>query len=187
MSIKNYEGPLGSFTYDDEEFIVTQKAGVDKDILRYNGWHCNGADIHIPDGVIDLSYTFEGVGLNTTPHIPGTVTCMDYTFKGCGAISIAASLPEGLLSCVGLYQNCRALLAGSHMPSTLKNASYMYDGCWAMYEAGYYSPVLDDITCIYRDCKNLAKMPSMMPTTCRGEDAFLGCVRLDNNDRVLMY
>lgn len=52
--IKHYEGPLGTFDYDDEEFEVSHSI-TGNECLHYHG---TGSSVDLPEGCINMSYMF---------------------------------------------------------------------------------------------------------------------------------
>ena len=85
--IKHYEGELGTFDYDDEEFEIEYNIHGDK--IHYIG---KGLSVDLPDGCIDTSYMFEDCilpeGFTLGNFNTYNVVNMHYMFKDC-------VLPEG--------------------------------------------------------------------------------------------
>lgn len=182
----DYEGRLGKFTYNTGEFELRHRyteTGV-FEILTYRGNELYGENIHIPDGIVNISYMFENKSIKTAPMIPATVKIADYAFKDCVSLQQGASLPDGLESCGFLYKNCRSMLSGSHMPNSVISAQYMYDGCISLYEPGSLSNQLRFASGLYRNCKNLRVMPTLPPTVERADYIVKGCDYLNRTAKM---
>lgn len=102
-----YEGELGSFTYNPDEWALATKeveddaSGVTTTIpvLRYiaednaskEGDQVWGGNITIPDGLKSLDYSFENnKALETIPKIPDSVESAHAAFKNCTKVTRAA-------------------------------------------------------------------------------------------------
>ena len=102
-----YEGELGNFTYDPDDWALGTKevkddaSGVTTTIpvLRYinkdnsSKWgdQVYGGNIEIPDGLKKLDYSFENnKDLETVPKIPDSVESAHASFKNCTKLTRAA-------------------------------------------------------------------------------------------------
>lgn len=92
-----YEGVLGEFEYDPDEFAVGVKnisrggEEVSVPVLRYIGKETNGDKIEIPEGCKNIDYTFEGnENLKTVPKIPSSVESAHASFMGCKNLEMAS-------------------------------------------------------------------------------------------------
>lgn len=95
----HYEGILGTFDYDTRDWAICKKTVTDGQtgqeseipVLRYIGKKTAGNDIHIPEGVKILDYTFEGnTSITTVPKIPDSVESAHAAFMGCKSITRAS-------------------------------------------------------------------------------------------------
>ena len=115
------------------------------------GWHPFDLDegrtgmeqVHIPYGVKNLDYTFEGNDqLQLIPGIPSTVTSMHCTFKDCTALwdgswqfmdyeNNSWELPEGLVDASYTFAGCTALKSESlgKFPTELRTIEGMFNNC----------------------------------------------------------
>lgn len=188
-SIVNYDGRLGKFSYDTADFEIRYKYTETGtfDYLHYKGNVQQGDAIIIPDGIVDISYMFDGKPLLTPPAIPVTVVKADYTFKDCVSLCQGAALPINLVSCAFLYQNCRSLVVGSHMPDTVENAQYMYDGCVQLLNPGHISENLKYASGMFRGCKNMRELPVLPESIERGDNIFKNCTFLNRKLNDSMY
>ena len=175
--IKHYSGRLGEFDYDTGEFEIWSRPAGNTyiDVFRYRGRETDGSKIKIPDGVVDLSYCFEGCRIVTPPAIPVSVRIMQYTFQNCVALTSGASLPDGVLRIGFMYQNCRNLVTGSDMPDSVVDASYVYDGCVALVNPGRVSMGLENGSGMFRNCRVMRFIPDIPETIARSSQVFRGC------------
>ena len=181
-----YDGYLGKFVYNTANFELRNRYTEHGtfEVLVYRGRETNGANIVIPEGIINISYMFENTSIMTPPAIPESVEIMDYTFKDCASLNVGAGLPVNLKSCAFCYKNCRSMLYGSDMPDTVTSASYMYDGCTSLYSMGHVSVNLQYASGMCRNCKNLRMMPDIPETVERQDFIFKGCEALYGPDRM---
>lgn len=187
---QSYEGRLGTFTYNPEEFSLRYKYAENGvfEYLWYKGHETDGSRIQIPNGIIDMSYMFEhNRYLMTPPAIPPTVKVAEYAFHDCLMLRQGASLPYGIERIGFMYQDCRAMLAGSTMPDTVVSAQYMYDGCISLYNPGDVSKRLENGSGLYRNCKNMRVQPEIPETIYRKDFMFLGCDWLERKNKRKMY
>lgn len=93
---------LGCFMYDPNEFIPLS------DGVRYIGNETDGSKIKIPDGVVDMYYTFAYNESLVTPPV----------------------IPEGVENCTGMFKNCSSLKQPPVIPDSVKiGVSTMFDDC----------------------------------------------------------
>lgn len=94
----HYDGILGTFDYDTNEWAICKKTVTDAStgqeseipVLRYIGTETAGNKIEIPDGVRVLDYAFEGnTALTTVPVIPESVESAHASFMDCKNITRA--------------------------------------------------------------------------------------------------
>lgn len=103
-NVNHYEGILGTFDYNTNEWAIAEKKVKGEDgrsteipVLRYIGNETDGDKIKIPEGVKSLDYSFEGnTKLETVPKIPDSVTSAHASFMGCNHLKRACkSAKEG--------------------------------------------------------------------------------------------
>ena len=149
--MKHYEGELGVFDYDETQFEIF----IDRSI-RYIGEETDGSKIMIPDGVVDLSYTFRNSKLVTPPRIPKSVVYCNCTFYYSYFLTQAAKLPEGVLETSNMYHSCQSLVNAGSIPSTVTNCDEMFSGCTKLKEGAIFDPVPEcDRSYMYGNCFNL--------------------------------
>ena len=84
----------------------------------------------IPDGVIDMSGTFQGcTSLEQAPGIPSSVTNMSYTFLDCTSLTQAPEIPDGVIDMGGTFQGCTSLTQAPEIPSSVTYLSDIFYGC----------------------------------------------------------
>lgn len=182
-----YEGSLGTFFYDPEQFQIVQWQvgnGVSRPVLRYIGSAVK--KIVVPHGVVDLDYTFQGTGVVEPPRLPSTVRTARYAFANCIRLVLGALLPEGIEDVTGMYQGCTMLVSGSCMPNSVLHGSYFYDGCVSLSVPYTVSRKLQDATALYRNCKNLLFVPTL-PEDISRDEMLDGCVAFHSRQAQLMY
>lgn len=187
LSLRAYEGSLGTFFYDPEQFQIAQWQvgnGVSRPVLRYIGSAVK--KIVVPNGVVDLDYTFQGTGIVEPPRLPPTVRTARYAFANCIRLVLGALLPEGIEDVTGMYQGCTMLVSGSCMPNSVLHGSYFYDGCVSLSVPYTVSRKLQDATALYRNCKNLLFVPTL-PEDISRDEMLDGCVAFHSRQAHLMY
>ncbi len=90
--IKHYEGINGSFDYDDEEWEVS----VSHEDLKYIGKETDGRNIHIPEGVKCLRFTFIRTNLSYPPVIPDSVRVIYTPFLLTPNLECLPEIPDNL-------------------------------------------------------------------------------------------
>lgn len=111
--IRHYEGSLGSFDYNPNEWAVGVKdierngSKTSVPVLRYIGEETNGDKINIPEGVTNLDYTFEGMDLETVPKIPDSVESAHAAFMDCKKLTRACKEAKD-----GEYDDTNAKVGG---------------------------------------------------------------------------
>ena len=111
-NLRHYEGYLGTFDYDPEQFelqIAKTEANQygpasEREVLRYVGKEVDGNKIHIPEGIKNGEMMFAETNIVTPPK-----------------------LPESLESGLGMFMGCKNLTRpNDHFPAALKEAPFMY-------------------------------------------------------------
>lgn len=180
---KRYKGPLGEFEFSTEEFEVTYKDTPFGwlEVLLYRGTETEGYKIHIPEGVVNCSYMFEGTMLQTPPVIPVGVKNVNYMFANCVSLKRGALLPDGVTTASFLYQGDRSLESSPALPNTLENGSYLFDGCTHLLEPPKIGSRLKNATGMFRNCFRL-QQEAVFPDGVRAEHAYRGCKTLQDED-----
>ena len=179
--IKQYEGALGKFEYNSSDFELAYLFNFTgrKEYLKYRGREINGKNIHIPEGIKDISYMFQHCSLTTPPTIPFSVIIMNYTFKDCHSLKIGAVMPYGVTKANGLYQNCRELRSCPPLVPTLTHCAFMFDGCVRLQAPPVLSPNLEDMTCMFRNCRLMGQVPVIPESAMKTDGIFRGCDTLN--------
>lgn len=176
MAIVNYNGSIGSFIYDDNEFSVcTDERG---EFLHYKGREIDGNLINVPDGIVDGKSLFENTDIVSQPKLPVSLKNMDYMFMGCENMIQAGDIPEGVESSQSAYSYCTKLEYGAYMPDSIKHGDFMYDGCTSMVSAGHISNNLQTADGMFAGCGNLTETPQLPSSVQSQDSAFLNCDRL---------
>lgn len=162
----HYEGVLGSFDYDANEFNLgyweTEVNGnkISVPVLHYvndgatvNGFNktydgfLDGEHITIPEGIKSMDYMFADTGIRTMPEIPDSVESAHCAFMDC------KELYDGCKSA----KNDSGIYAGKlTSKSNLKDTSWMFAGCDNM--RNYFSSISKstvDGRYMYAECKSL--------------------------------
>jgi hypothetical protein len=109
--MENYDGPLGKFAYNVNEFEL--KTIGDEDVLQYIGSETDGNKIEIPEGITSCRLMFAG---NTKLKLPVVI-------------------PQGVKDCSYMYTGCTSLIRPSKTIKSMRNCNYMYAGCKSLTKA----------------------------------------------------
>ena len=94
MAIVHYEGELGIFDYDDDQFEINER-----EYLRYIGKETDGSKIHIPEGITNCGEMFFDYRcLQKPPVIPDGVKDCRRMFAECKNLKEAPVIPKGVKS-----------------------------------------------------------------------------------------
>lgn len=153
---QHYEGFLGNFEYDEEQFQVVDG------YLRYVGKETDGSKIVVPEGVTSLAGTFANSGLVTPPVIPeGVVDCQS-AFRECFQLKKAPNVPESVTDCTSMFYNCFRLKETAVCnPNENRVCKSMYCGCVSLES-------VDNLECSdltvgkFLDCFNLKLSESQL-------------------------
>lgn len=175
----HYEGVLGSFDYDPNQWAIGYKTVYDSiggesvdtqiPILRYIGTQTDGNRIDIPDGVKSLDYTFEGTKVKTVPALPEGVESMHATFKDCSELTglsmKAAGDKQGFWNQImpwnwndGVDWQLWGGEGAARLPSSVRDLSYCFDSCTQLtnaFETTAADTKLENMDGYARGCKNL--------------------------------
>lgn len=134
--IKEYEGKLGKFKYDDTEFELIEEeiksvcgaCGI-RHTLKYIGKETDGSKIKIPEGITNCTDMFcECHSLMTAPVIPKGVIDCSYMFDRCWNLEKAPEIPDGVKYCSGMFWDS-GVTEPSEIPDSVIDVDQMYDGC----------------------------------------------------------
>lgn len=183
MDWVRYKGPLGTFSFDPEQFVVVKRrdgAGREVETLRYIGFERDGRLIQIPDGIVDMSYMFEHKSLMYPPAIPKSVKRAMCAFAGCISLAVAPVLPDGMENISMMLMGCRALTIGMHLPGSVTDAAFLYENCLNLSQPGTLSEGLLNATGMYRGCRALLSKPEIPDSVIETEGMFVGCEAVNN-------
>ena len=172
MAIVQYDGELGKFEYDDEEFeIYRDDDGLayelesyypyyeNRDRLTYIGSETDGSKIRIPEGVEDCDSMFEGcTSLETPPVIPKSVKSCFYMFVGCKSLKEAPIIPNGVKNCRGMFCGT-SLETPPVIPEGVENCDSMFNYCTSLKEAPVIPKSVEDCDSMFVGCKLLKEAP----------------------------
>lgn len=167
----HYEGVLGSFDYDPDQWAIGYKTVYDSiggesvdtqiPILRYIGSESDGTNIQIPEGVKSLDYTFEGnENLKWMPDIPDGVESMHGTFKDCESLTNERTdawwNPTKWFG--GNATGWKDRDGNTVLPDTVKDLSYCFENCQKLqvgFEVTNAGTQLQNMDGYARGCKDL--------------------------------
>ena len=102
----HYEGELGTFDYDSEQF----KLDVDefgREHLYYTGKLRMYDEIHIPEGINSCRDMFRDYKLlRIPPVIPDSVEDCSHMFYGCDLLEEVPVIPKGVKNCDSMFNYC---------------------------------------------------------------------------------
>lgn len=133
--IKEYEGKLGKFKYDNTEFELIEEeikrwsgatCGIRR-TLKYIGKEIDGSKIKIPEGITDCNDMFSGNrSLKTPPIIPDGVTDCNNMFCECHSLMVAPVIPKGIIDCSYMFDRCWNLEKAPEIPDGVKYCNGMF-------------------------------------------------------------
>lgn len=183
----SHEGPLGSFTYDPNEFEL-QKINVPASdefeggsfmALRYVGTETNGSNIQIPNGIKDVSYMFMNRDITSMPHLPNSAEDAYGMCAGCKSLLTAdAALPKSLKRSQFMFMACDNLQQGPAFVSS-ENADYMFAGCRAMKNTPKLANGMEHADYMFYECDGLSQQPTVPKTMRSCENMTHGCGGID--------
>lgn len=184
--IKHYEGEIGKFDYDDEEFSIgiIESDDGERPFLYYIGSEVDGRKIKIPDGILSCDNMFsddeslliiapeipEGViscewmfqdctDLIQAPKIPKTVKNCCGMFEGCKSLEMPPEIPEGVVDCYGMFEDCRNLKVAPEIPNSVKYCSKMFTLCESLKIAPKIPNGVEKYDNMFSYCKSLDTSP----------------------------
>lgn len=191
----HYQGVLGKFAYDPSEFQL-QVVRVDADefgnpptsfpILKYIGKEVDGANIHVPEGLVDGSFMFEGNhDLTSQPKLPSSLESGFGMFKDCKNMQLASSvLPSKLQDGAFMYAGCTNLLRGPMvLPKSLKDSTAMFANDVNLSNTPKMVSGLEYADSMFVNCESLTKKPKFPSTTKVTDFATVGCTGIDDTER----
>lgn len=177
MSIQNYKGSLGEFSYDNTEFSVCFDE-MRGEYLHYEGNETDGSKIHIPKGVTNGSYMFEDSNIVSQPELPMGLKTMDYMFIGCKDMETAGRIPDTVTSTHSSYSYCVNLKNPADISDSVLRADFMYDGCKSLTDGGEFPRHLKSAVCMFANCPNLETVGEIPSSVRQSDFIFL------NSDKV---
>lgn len=107
--------------------------------MAYWFYGCSGLTslegIHIPDSVLDISYTFRGCGISSLDGfvLPYSIEKMSYTFSHCSKLTSLQGfvIPENVIDISYCFYRCENLgdLAGLKLPNSTRKAQGTFMSC----------------------------------------------------------
>ena len=191
----HYDGVLGSFDYNPKEFQL-QVVRVEADefgnppdyfpVLKYIGDEVDGKNIHIPEGLRDGSFMFEGnETLTSQPKLPSSLTCGVGMFKDCKCMMTASvTLPSGLEDASFMYAGCSHLCRGPVvLPPKLRDATAMFANDVNLGNTPKILPGLEYADSMFVNCETLKKKPKFPHSVKVADYATVGCTGIDETER----
>lgn len=115
MAMRYYEGELGKFDYDNEEFMIVNSPGyLFIHNLKYIGSETDGLKIKIPDGLKSGVRMFMGCEfLETPPVLPDSMRYCTDMFNSCTSLRVPPDIPHSVTDCRRMFEGCISL---EHVP-----------------------------------------------------------------------
>lgn len=177
--LKKYNGPLGTFEYDDTEFLIYKnEVSIDEEI-KYIGGEISGKNIHIPAGIIDCSHMFKDTKIESTPIIPVGVKICKGMFSGCKQLSWATDIPEGVINCRSMFSYCSSLITVPKMSESVQDCGQMFLGCLKL--SNFKADLPDSIenaTRMFFGCKELSEVNKLPQSLKYARQMFSECRNL---------
>ena len=193
MAMKHYEGKLGVFDYDDDEFelgrIRQDAAGVHANIpevvsfgkeefLLYKGKETDGSKVHIPEGIIDCNHMFLYGHLETAPDIPNGVKYCDFMFEDCKSLKTAPDIPGSVNNCTCMFEGCTSLEVAPELSDNIEDCRGMFARCESLKTASKIPDNIKDCTCMFEGCTSLETAPKIPGSVENCVYMFYGCQSL---------
>jgi len=173
--ITHYKGELGEFDYDDNNFKVHYFTG-----LRYIGKESDGNKIHIPEGIKNCKYMFQGIrDLITPPVIPEGVEDCQGMFDDCVSLKEPPVIPEGVKYCTGMFGSCRELRSAPVIPQGVVDCHGMFSYCHAITKAPAIPKSVERCSYMFTGCTSLKEAPPIPEGVTSCPYMFSGCIRLE--------
>ncbi len=167
MAKQHYEGKLGTFDYNDEEFELIDEQSFESDgiygddntgpiFLHYIGTEKDGSKIHVPEGLKNADFLFAACDtLVTAPELPEGIESCVQTFESCGSLKKPSAIPKGVKNCGGMFWNCESLEEASVIPEGVEQCDLMFRGCEALETAPSVPKGVRNCSEMFRNCRNL--------------------------------
>ena len=162
-----------SFSYDDTQF---QSMGDGR--LKYIGAETDGANIQVPEGLVDGSEMFEQTGLTCGAKLPESLRIMNNMYRGCMDLKDPGVIPDGVTSMDGAYAYT-GIKETPQLPDTITHANFAFDHCNRLERCGNFPANLKEADCMFSGDTVLQELPSELPDTVTDMDGFAcGCENL---------
>jgi hypothetical protein len=153
MAIKQYDGQLGKFEYDDTEFKHLIFRDGRKECLMYIGNESDGSKIKIPQGIKDCSFMFDRCeSLETPPVIPEGVEDCSVMFSDCRNLEVPPIIPSSVKKCDAMFYYARCMRESPVIPEGVEDCTLMFQGCYNMRSAPVIPHSVKDTTCMFCVC-----------------------------------
>lgn len=163
---KEYEGKIGTFQYDNDDFNVS-----DEDTLKYVGKETDGNKITVPSGVVDGTGTFEGTAITSGANLPDTLKNMTRMYYGCSNMKTPGTIPSGVNNIDAAY-GYTGITETPDMPDSITSANFAYDHCADLEKCDSFPQMLKSADGMFAGDTNLKKLPDDLPDTLRTMDGF---------------
>ena len=175
----HYEGRLGIFDYDDQEFEVVNGKYYYGEILHYIGNEVDGEKIIIPSGIKNCTEMFRDCNsLINPPKIPNGVIYCYGMFQDCTSLITPPKIPNGVVYCAYMFDSCTNLQIPPEIPKTAKDCYGMFEGCKSLEMPPEIPEGVENCGAMFNDCISL-KYPPKIPNTVRDcTDMFWHCTSL---------
>lgn len=187
---KHYEGALGSFDFDPNQFAVTfvdvpsaEEGGEPNrmHVLRYIGQETNGKNIKIPEGLTDASFMFMHTNIESVPSIPMGVESTYAMFAECHDLRTAdIIIPPTVKDGPFMFANCKNLEKGPKViPGSMNDINYIMTGCSNLRNTPKLGKGIQYGECAFAGCKSLTEAPNVPKSMSEYQNMTTGCTGID--------
>lgn len=209
--IKHYNGVLGEFSYDSNQFAVLHSEEYGEH-LKYIGDETDGSNINIPYGVQSCKGMFaDNQKLITPPAIPDTVIDSESMFANCRNlkcitatgknITIAdrmydccfsldydskrdGKLPDSIRSCEYMFNGCMNAQCLPDVPDGAYFCNFMYAKCLSLKQAPKISKYVRECCGTFLECAGMTEPPVIPNNVIKCNQMFSGCTSLEKSPNV---
>ena len=164
-----YEGELGQFEFDDEEFRLDTWNG--RDVLTYIGSKTNENDTD--ECRIDL---------------PKGIESMFRMFADNKTVVRGVAMPDSVIQADMAYYHCTSIVKTNEQWSrNLLTIDSMFEGCSSLVDVYKMSPSIKTTRCAFKDCISMQKCMITLPAEMiDATSMYEGCISLTQSPKILM-
>lgn len=207
--IVHYDGPLGTFDYNDKEFRIEtlpESLGADangqklSDLpvvrLRYIGGETgvapmcensmglpviDGSAIQIPEGIKNCDFMFADTDIGSMPKIPdGVESCVGMCMN-CSQLETAETrIPSSVVDITGMFVDCNSMSRPPRtIPGNVKYAAYAFTNCRNIASPPAFGDGIKDVTGCFMSCSGMKRNPKFPKSVDADIGATYDCSALD--------